>query len=833
MTLADRLRAYGAAPALLWADGALTYAELADRVAALADRLGRERRRLVLVAGGNDVATVTAYLACLTARHPVLLAPPGAPLAALEAAYDPDVTILNGLVSERRPGSGHDLHDDLALLLSTSGTTGSPKLVRLSYGNVESNAAAIAGYLGIRPDDRAITTLPMHYCYGLSVLNSHLLAGAAVLLTDLSVVDACFWELLRRHGATTFAGVPYTFDLLDRVGFADMDLPALRYVTQAGGRLAPERVRAYAELGRRRGWDLWVMYGQTEATARMAYLPPPLALTHPGAIGVPVPGGAFEIEDGELVYTGPNVMLGYASSPADLALGRKVTRLRTGDLARAGADGVYEVVGRRSRFVKAFGLRIDLDRVEALLRERGVAAACADADESLVVAIEGPAAVADVRDGVARDCGIPPRAVAVHAVAAVPRTPGGKVDYAAVRALGPAAAPFAAPPADGGGTSLRDLYAAVLERPGATEDDSFVSLGGDSLSYVELSLRVEEALGHLPPAWHVTPIRALAAPRPAEHRRGRPRRGRTVETSVVLRALAILAVVGTHANLFTFAGGAHVLLAVAGFNFARFHVTAASTAERTRHALRSVARLAVPSAVWIAAVWLLTDSYSVVNVALVNGFVGPPRLGPSWEFWFVECLVWTLLAVTALLRVAGRWERRAPFAFAVGLVGVGLLARYGLVPVRPGADRLASPQVVFWLFALGWATARATTVPKRLLVTALAVATVPGFFNTTVRDVTVVAGILLLVWVPTVRLPAVLARPAGALASASLYVYLTHWQVFPHLQWRQPALAVAASFGVGLAYWWLATAGLARVRAAAARSLPVEQRREQAAYAAA
>jgi acyl-coenzyme A synthetase/AMP-(fatty) acid ligase len=201
----------------------------------------------------------------------------------------------------------------------------------------------------------------MSYCYGLSVINSHLLRGAGLVLTDLSVVDPCFWELFRDRGATSFAAVPYTFELLERVGFADMDLPSLRYVTQAGGRLDPEKVRSYAEQGRRKGWDLFVMYGQTEATARMAYLPPALSTTAPGAIGVPVPGGEFRIEpipglaDGELVYTGPNVMLGYAQSPADLAAGRTITELRTGDLARKHPTGVYEVVGRRSRFVKIVG----------------------------------------------------------------------------------------------------------------------------------------------------------------------------------------------------------------------------------------------------------------------------------------------------------------------------------------------------------------------------------------------------------------------------------------------------------------------------------------------
>jgi acyl-CoA synthetase (AMP-forming)/AMP-acid ligase II len=153
-------------------------------------------------------------------------------------------------------------------------------------------------------------------------------------VTDCSVADAGFWKLFRDSA-------PYTFDLLDRIGFDAMCLPRLRYVTQAGGRLAPDRVRRYAELGRRAGWELFVMYGQTEATARMAYLPPGLATTHPHCIGVPIPGGSFRLAPvpglpnaRELVYTGANVMLGYAETPADLGLGRTVNELHTGDIAR-------------------------------------------------------------------------------------------------------------------------------------------------------------------------------------------------------------------------------------------------------------------------------------------------------------------------------------------------------------------------------------------------------------------------------------------------------------------------------------------------------------------
>nr|WP_156268913.1 AMP-binding protein [Kocuria sediminis] len=808
------LARHGDRPAVLTRDGTLSYRELAGRVDAVAARLGGGRR-LAVLAAANDLDSLVAYLGALAAGHPLLLVPADKPeaLASLVAAYDPDVVLRSGngspVVEERRPGTCHDLHPDLALLLSTSGSTGSPKLVRLSHENLAANAEAIAEYLAIGPGDRAATTLPMSYCYGLSVINSHLLRGAGLVLTDLSVVDPCFWELFREHGATSFAAVPYTFELLERVGFAGMDLPRLRCVTQAGGRLAPEKVRHYAELGRRRGWDLFVMYGATEATARMAYLPPDLAAERPGCIGVPVPGGAFRLEpvedlaDGELVYTGPNVMLGYAERPADLAAGRTVAELRTGDLARRHPDGLYEVVGRRSRFVKIVGLRVDLGQVERTLAELGVTAAAAGsgpgsgADEGLVVAVEGDHDPRMLGKVLAQSVGLPRTAVAVHAVERLPRLATGKVDYPAVAAL---AAPRTVPTPPAGSAAegpqdVKRIFAEVLDRPDVDDDDTFVSLEGDSLSYVAASVRLEHALGHLPPDWHVTPVRDLL-PRPARPRR---RLVSFLETGIVLRAVAIVCIVCTHVELFTFQT-AHLLFAVAGYNFARFQLTGRRL-PRLRRQLRSLGRIVVPSVAFIAVAHLLTDDYTAANVVLLNGIVGPQELTSQWHFWFVEMLVYVLVAVTALMALpwADRAERRLPFAFPLLLLGVGLLSRYDLVD--PG---LPKPAPVFWIFALGWAAARSRTTLQRCLVSALTVLSIPGYFDSALREGTLAVGILLLLWVPTLPVPAGLRRLTGRLAAASLCIYLTHWLVYPVLLPVHPVLAVVASLAAGVAYWLLA-----------------------------
>ncbi|HSE10337.1 MAG TPA: AMP-binding protein [Nocardioidaceae bacterium] len=819
---AARLADFGDRVALSTPERTITYADLAGLVADGVAALGATRR-LVLLAGANRVESLVTYLAALSAGHPVILVPGDNPgnLDAVVEAYDPDVVAgPDGVLVERRDGTGHDLHPDLALLLSTSGSTGSPKLVRLSAENVQANAASIAEYLAIRPTDVAATTLPMHYCYGLSVINSHLLAGASIMLTDLSVVDGCFWEQFRAAGATTFAAVPYTFDLLDRVGFEAMDLPSLRYVTQAGGRLAPDRVRRFAELGRSRGWDLFVMYGQTEATARMAYLPPDLALTSPGSIGVPVPGGSFHLEPlpemplsregavdvGELVYDGPNVMLGYAETPADLGLGRVTASLPTGDVARRTPEGLYEIVGRRNRFAKIFGLRIDLDQVERFYADEGMLVACAAGEgptgERLVVAVSDEAAPVDVQRvaAVAKEhAGLPPGAVAVCPVREVPRLPNGKPDYRTVAGLGRGCPPKV----PGGRTSrttgerLREVYAEVLRRDAVRDEDSFVSLEGDSLSYVEMSIRVEEVLGHLPANWHVTPIGELVP------REGRARRGRTLEMNVLLRALAIVAIVGSHANLFVVLGGAHVLLGVAGFNFGRFHLTEAPRADRLRHLASSIARVAIPSALIIGVVATYTAGLGWKNALLLNGVLGERSwTEPAWHYWFIEALVYTLLALTVVmaLPLVDKAERRWPFWLPMMLAGLGLLTRFEVVEVM-GGDTIHRANVVFWLVALGWATVKATVTWQRVLVSAVVVATVPGFFDDPTREALVIGGLLALVWVRSVRVPALVARGLVALAGASLYIYLVHWQVYPHLEDRIPWLATVLSLLAGVLVW--------------------------------
>ena len=332
---------------------------------------------------------------------------------------------------------------DLAVLLSTSGTTGSPKLVRLSHRNIAANATSIAQYLEIDGGERAIASLPIHYSYGLSVLHSHLVAGASVMLTDHSIMQPEFWSDAARWGVTSFAGVPYSYAILERTALLRTSMPeTMRTLTQAGGRLAPESVTELHDLMGERGGRLWVMYGQTEATARISYVPPQALPDKAHTIGIPIPGGRLSVRsgtqlatepdvEGELVYHGPNVMLGYATQPEDLA-GEDTQggELRTGDLGCFDADGFFRVTGRIKRIAKVFGMRQNLDEIESAASAYGPVAA-ADGGDRIVLWCEADADIEpdDLRRAVARRFGLNPRAFEVKEIEELPRTAAGKLDY--------------------------------------------------------------------------------------------------------------------------------------------------------------------------------------------------------------------------------------------------------------------------------------------------------------------------------------------------------------------------------------------------------------------
>jgi long-chain acyl-CoA synthetase len=334
------------------------------------------------------------------------------------------------------------LHKDLNVLLTTSGSTGTPKFVRQSYKNIDSQVIALSEYLGITSEHRAITTMPMSYSYGLSVINSHFFKGASLILTDASLVDPRFWNMLKANKATTFGGVPFIYEILKKLRFRRMNLPSLKYITQAGGKLNNKLMAEFAQICEDKSIDFYVMYGQTEATARISYLPCEYVQKKVGSVGIPIPGGKMWIEDtegnridrvgvaGELVYQGDNVTLGYAENYLDLAKGDKNKGfLRTGDIAECDEDGFFTIVGRTKRFLKMYGNRINLDEIEQLITEDGYDCACSGEDNKLVIYLTKSKEIENIKSYISTKMKIHPSGIDVRYINKVPRNESGKILY--------------------------------------------------------------------------------------------------------------------------------------------------------------------------------------------------------------------------------------------------------------------------------------------------------------------------------------------------------------------------------------------------------------------
>ena len=443
----------------------LSYGELAQLARQLAEKISTRNVALVLVR--NTLGSIAAIVALiesgvvpilldaniddtivkryLNLYQPEILAIPSekhsqyAEKHSLLSAFD--YVIIDNCIDSRHPKP----HPDLALLLSTSGSTGNPKLVRQSRANLISNAESIVQFLGLQSSDRPIINLPLHYTYGFSILNSHLQVGATMLVTDLSVLDKHFWEFFEKEEGSSLAGVPYTYQMLKRLGFLKKPPSKLRKLTQAGGKLNIELIREFAEFAIQAGIEFFVMYGQVEATARISYVPASHALKKAGSIGIAIPGGElFLVDDqgnrinktgviGQLGYRGSNVAMGYAENRADLAKSNEWNEsLLTGDLGRCDEDGYYYITGRLNRMVKIFGKRLNLDDLEQICLDVVSEVACIGVDDLVTFYVTESKQAAALSGYLAEKTGIHRSAYQVRVIESLPRLFSGKIDYPAL-----------------------------------------------------------------------------------------------------------------------------------------------------------------------------------------------------------------------------------------------------------------------------------------------------------------------------------------------------------------------------------------------------------------
>jgi acyl-CoA synthetase (AMP-forming)/AMP-acid ligase II len=327
------------------------------------------------------------------------------------------------------------IHPKVKILLSTSGTTGSPKFVKLSEENILQNALSIVDYLPIRSDDVTPLNLPIYYSYGLSVLTSNSLAGGIIIASNNDIMMKDFWKDFEKFGYTSLAGVPFVYEMLNRIGFTKKTYPSLRYLTQAGGRLNEKTVTFFADYCAEQDVSFYVMYGQTEATARMSFLAPNYVHKKPASIGKAIKNGKFMIdpETSELYYEGPNVFGGYASTYSDLDTFSDEQLLKTGDIARKDDDDFFYITGRLKRFVKLMGSRINLDEVEALLKNKfhGVTFVCIGLDDKkmLVGQVSGNVSHKTITDFLVAELKIHPTVLKIENIEEIPLTVNGKPDY--------------------------------------------------------------------------------------------------------------------------------------------------------------------------------------------------------------------------------------------------------------------------------------------------------------------------------------------------------------------------------------------------------------------
>lgn len=435
----------------------LSYDELHELVTSRSVALGISGGVAVILCR-NSVETIIDYLSALTAGLAVIPLDAeidSAKLAHILGEYSPEwvlgttsenryegfTQVEVGRLESNRRGALSPICGDLAILLSTSGSTGSPKMVRLTADNIGANTLSISSSLRLTEEDRAITTMPLHYSYGLSVLNTHLSVGASIVVSNASVVDKEFWAAIKDYSVTSFAGVPYTFAMLKRLGYSPADTPTVTKVTQAGGKLDSDSIAHFNALFQSNGIQFFIMYGQTEAGPRISCLPPERLDEKLGSAGVVMSGGQIHIgkvgsrgavdDTGEIIYVGPNVMLGYASSRADLTcddVNRGV--LHTGDIGYLDDEGFLFITGRLKRIAKLFGSRVSLDEVETLLSSLGPVAAVGGDDKLYVhhqcTDLER---VAVSRKDVSLKLRVPLASVHMHFEADFPVLPNGKVDY--------------------------------------------------------------------------------------------------------------------------------------------------------------------------------------------------------------------------------------------------------------------------------------------------------------------------------------------------------------------------------------------------------------------
>ncbi len=856
------------APALLLRSGNLTFKDLRARIAALSGWLRHcapEPGARVASWAGKD--ELTCLLPLAAARAGLVHVPVNPLLKHAQVAHilaDSGARMLIGAPARmatlepgdvpagcRRVAEGDALAEatelglelppsaadpgELAAILYTSGSTGRPKGVMLSHANMWLGAKSVAGYLGLKPDDRTLAVLPLSFDYGQNQLLSSWYAGASVVpldyLTQLDVMKA-----IERHDITTLAGVPPLWVQLAELDWPQAAAAKLRRLTNSGGALTPDLVCRLRTIFPQA--QLFAMYGLTEAF-RSTFLDPALIDSHPTSMGKAIPcaeilviGDDGEVtadeEEGELVHCGPLVAQGYWQDaertaerfrPAPRQSRYGGVAVWSGDRVRRDADGLLYFVGRRDAMIKSSGNRISPQEIEEAALATGLiaeAVALGIPDKRLGQAVHlvvrAAPGTSEAETELPRDLMrqlpnfMQPKVI--HWRETMPIGPNGKIDrqglaeeYRNASITAPAQGADLALAMRSPGAELRGEMAAILGVKAIRDEDTFISLGGDSLNYVQALMLLDSRPGGAPEGWERLPFAgleelvcsrdlsenadALAEGATADAwRRGatKDRSLKVLESSVVLRAIAIIFVVLTHSIDFAFAGATNVLLLIVGMNFARFQLPRLETGGYEQVIRSTISKVMLP---YFAILTLYSFAIHQIvwpQFLLYSNFTH----GIIWHgerrfkiYWFLEVyldfiLFLSLIFLAPQVRALSRDRPKATAigTFVLALIAAAIARRYSDAGIL--YDR--TPMSAAPLFLYGWLIEKLKS--QREKIGLLAAGVVIMFILP--LDTEALAIPFLVVAAPTLifvrRIPVgpLLAPPLSVIAGASLYIYILH-----------------------------------------------------------
>ena len=421
-------------------------------------------KSLVLIVSENTIGSLLAYIFCIINNHVAIIVDAKTTrinILKIFKIYKPNYIFLsmknksmfnkkciekynffNETLLKNKVDGKINLNKNLSLLLPTSGSMGSVKFVKLSKTNLKHNTDNIIRYLKINNKDSAITNLPISYSYMLSIVNTHFEKGGSIIISNYSLIEKKFWQIFKKNKITSFNGVPYTYEMLCKIGLQNIKIKTLRYLTNAGGKLEKENLKEIIDFCKKNKLKLFSMYGQTEASPRISYLKPEFSKKKLGSIGQGMPGNKIYIIDddgekiskpfkeGEIVCEGKNVFMGYSKNFKDLINdNEKNYKLNTGDLGYFDSDGFFYITSRKSKIAKIFGNRVDIGALENLMKQRGYKIACLSNDKKIFIFIEKNYNKKSLINCISKITNLNIRSFELIKLKDLPRTSNNKISY--------------------------------------------------------------------------------------------------------------------------------------------------------------------------------------------------------------------------------------------------------------------------------------------------------------------------------------------------------------------------------------------------------------------